>query len=115
MVPLSSEALRRELLTLLAIMYRWGGRRAQAYNLSLGPSTHDQLVAVTSTRRASVTHRVTGEGPGLTHHPQILQSRDYHVRPEVVPVLHPLPHRWLAAASAAPPLARTRLAAVREL
>ena len=65
MVPLSSEALRRELLTLLAIMYRWGGRRAQAYNLSLGPSTHDQLVAVTSTRRASVTHRVTGEGPGL--------------------------------------------------
>ena len=28
--------------------------KTQAYNLSLGPSTHDQLVAVTSTRRASV-------------------------------------------------------------
>ena len=31
--------------------------KTQAYNLSLGPSTHDQLVAVTSTLRASVTHR----------------------------------------------------------
>ena len=28
--------------------------KTQAYNLSLGPSTHDHLVAVTSTRRASI-------------------------------------------------------------
>ena len=39
--------------------------KTQAYNLSLGPSKHDQLVAVTSTRRASVTHRVTDQGRGL--------------------------------------------------
>eukprot|EP00964_Phaeocystis_antarctica_P084836 scaffold53512_cov48-Phaeocystis_antarctica.AAC.2 len=34
--------------------------KTQAYNLSLGPNTHDQLVAVTSTRRASTTWSITG-------------------------------------------------------
>ena len=39
--------------------------RTQACNLSLGPSTHDLMVTVTSTRRASIPLWGTGEGPGL--------------------------------------------------
>ena len=39
--------------------------KTQAYNLSLGPSKHDQLVAVTSTRRASIPLWGIGEGLGL--------------------------------------------------
>eukprot|EP00964_Phaeocystis_antarctica_P055409 scaffold32598_cov69-Phaeocystis_antarctica.AAC.4 len=38
--------------------------KTQAYNLSLGPSTHDQTVAVTSTRRASFSYRRTGKDRG---------------------------------------------------
>ena len=38
--------------------------KTQVYNLSLGASTHDQMVAVTVRRRASiVTHLTVGKGP----------------------------------------------------
>jgi len=41
--------------------------KTQTYNLSLEASAHDLLAAVTSTRRAPVTLRVTGAGRGLIH------------------------------------------------
>ena len=43
----------------------WAAGEDQAYNLSLGPSTHDLMVTVTSTQRGPITPGVIGEGPGL--------------------------------------------------
>ena len=38
--------------------------KTQAYNLSLGASTHDIMVTVTSTRRASIADMRSGKGQG---------------------------------------------------
>eukprot|EP00964_Phaeocystis_antarctica_P007402 scaffold4010_cov98-Phaeocystis_antarctica.AAC.9 len=40
--------------------------KTQTYNLSLEASAHDLLAAVTSTRRGPTTHRVVGQGRGLS-------------------------------------------------
>ena len=52
----------------------WAAGEDQAYNLSLGPSTHDLMVTVTSTRRGTITPGVIGEGPGLKGLSEILPT-----------------------------------------